>query len=34
MYSDYKNLFYRLLDQYKGREVPVNKMIDSDYKRN
>ena len=34
MHSDCKYLFNRFLDQYKGREVPVNKMVDSYYKTN
>ena len=34
MQNDCKNLFDRFLDQYKGREVPVNKMVDSNYKAN
>ena len=34
MHSVCKNLFNRFLDQYKGREVPVNKMVGSNYKRN
>ena len=34
MHSDCKNLYNSFLDQYKGREVPVNKMVDSNYKTN
>ena len=34
IHRDYKNLFDRFLDQYKGREVPVNKMVDLNYKTN
>ena len=33
-YGDSKNLFDRFLDRHKGREVPVNKMVDSNYKTN
>ena len=34
MHSDCKYLFNSFLDQYKGREVPVNKMVDSNYRTN
>ena len=34
MHSDCKNLSNRFLDQCKGREIPVNKMVDSHYKTN
>ena len=32
MHSNCKNLFNRFLDKYKGREVPINKMVDSNYR--
>ena len=34
MHSDSKILYNNSLDQYKGREVPVNKMVESNYKTN
>lgn len=34
IHSDCKNLFNRFLDQCKGREIPVKKMVDSNYKTN
>ena len=34
MHSGSKILYNSFLDQYKGREVPVNKMADSNYKKN
>ena len=34
MNSDCKKLFHRFPDHYKGREVSVFKMVDSNYKTN
>ena len=34
MHNDCKNLFNKFQDQYKGRVVPVNKMVDSNYRTN
>ena len=34
MHSVCKNFFNRFLDQYKGRVVPVSKMVGSNYKKN
>ena len=34
MHSDCKNFFNSFLDSIKGREVPVNKMVDSNCKTN
>ena len=34
MHSDIKNLYDSFLDPQKGRVVPVNKMVDSNYKTN
>ena len=34
VHSDSKIHYYSFLDQYKGRELPVNKMVDSNYKTN
>ena len=34
MHSVLKNVFNRFLDHYKCREVPANKMVDSNYQKN
>ena len=34
MHSDCKRFYDSFLDQYKGGEVPVNKMVDLNYKTN
>ena len=34
VHRDCKNFFNSVLDQHKGREVPVNAMVDSHYKAN
>ena len=34
MSSDSEILYNSILDQYEGRQVPVNKMVDSNYKAN
>lgn len=34
IYGDCKNIFDRFLDLYRGKEVLVNEMVDSNYKAN